>query len=348
MQFKIEGYKSFRKDRDAFGGGFLFYVNEKLNCRSLEICLPNTFIDILPLELRLLNSKRLILGTYKPPSQNKPTCVSEIQKLLVYYCSSYDNILLLGDFNMSFSNKNMKDLCDMFELNHLIKDPTYFKSSNPSCIDNFYANKNTMFFNSSIVETGISDHHSLICTMLRSIFFLAKFIYYRSYNNYDKEQLENVLKQRLVSSSNFEEFFDTFLATLNEHAPLKKKKIRYNHQVFISTTLRKAIMERSKLRNTFNKKRSSENWQDYKRQHNICSNILKSTKKTFFETLNINEITDNKKFWKTVKPFFTDKYKTSNNIILAEKNETLNDNKKMSNIFNEYFTNITKGLNLRE
>ena len=50
---------------------------------------------------------------YKPPSQNEPTYVSEIPKLLTYYCSSYDNILLLGDFN-----KNMKDLCDMFELNH--------------------------------------------------------------------------------------------------------------------------------------------------------------------------------------------------------------------------------------
>ena len=132
VRFKIEGYKSFRKDRDFFGGGLLFYINGKLNCRSLEICLPNTFIEILPLEIRLLNSKWLILGTYKPPSQNEPTHVSEIQKLLTYYGSSYDNILLLQDFNMSYSNKNMKDLCDMFELNRLIKDPTSFKSSNPS------------------------------------------------------------------------------------------------------------------------------------------------------------------------------------------------------------------------
>ena len=62
----------------------------------------------------------------------------------------------------------------------------------------------------------------------------------------------------------------------------------------MSKTLRKAIMKRSKLRNTFNKKRSSENWQNYKRQRNICSNTLKSTKKTLFEALNINEITDNK------------------------------------------------------
>ena len=200
----------------------------------------------------------------------------EIQKLLTYYRSSYDNFLLLGDFNMSFSHKNMTDLCDMFESNHLIKDPTYFKGSNHSYIDNFYANKNTMFSNLSTIETGISDHHSLICTLLRSAFCKrpSKFIYCRSYSNYNKEQFENVLKQRLVSSSNFEEFFDTFLATLNEHAPLKKKKNRYNNQVFMSKTLRKAIMKRSKLRNTFSKKISSENSQNYKRQRNICSNIL--------------------------------------------------------------------------
>ena len=137
----------------------------------------------------LLNSKWLILGTYISPSQNESTCVSEIQKLLTYFRSSYDNISLLGDFNMSYSNKNMKDLCDIFELNRLIKDPTCFKRSSPSCIDNFCTNKMSMFFNSSTVKTGISDHHRLICTILRSTFCKgpAKFIHNRSYNNYNKE-----------------------------------------------------------------------------------------------------------------------------------------------------------------
>ena len=83
-----------------------------------------------------------------------------------------------------------------------------------------------MFFDSSAVKTGICDHHSMICTLLRSTFCKdpSKCIYYRSYNNYNKEQFENILKQRLVSSTNFEELFDRFLATLNEHVPLKKKK----------------------------------------------------------------------------------------------------------------------------
>ena len=95
-----------------------------------------------------------MLGTYKPFSQNEPNYVSESDKLLTYYHSSYDNILLQGDFDMLFFDRNIKDLCDIFELNHLIKD-LCFKSLNLSGIDNFCTNKKTTFFNSSTVRTGI-------------------------------------------------------------------------------------------------------------------------------------------------------------------------------------------------
>ena len=61
--FKIEGYKSFKQDRDVFGEWLLFYIHEKLNCRYRENCLRNTYVEILPLEHRLLNSKWLLLGT---------------------------------------------------------------------------------------------------------------------------------------------------------------------------------------------------------------------------------------------------------------------------------------------
>ena len=76
-----------------------------INAKLLGSGFPNTFIEILQLQLRLLNSKWLILGTYMSPFQNEPTYSLEIQKLLTYYRSSYDNILLLGDFNLSSYNK---------------------------------------------------------------------------------------------------------------------------------------------------------------------------------------------------------------------------------------------------
>ena len=60
--------------------------------------------------------------------------------------------------------------------------------------------------------------------------------------------------------------------------------------------------------------RKAKKWSDYKQQRNHCSNLLKEFKTSHFNNLNIKDVTENKRFWKTLKPFFTDKT-NSNNII---------------------------------
>ena len=62
----------------------------------------------------------------------------------------------------------------------------------------------------------------------------------------------------------------------------------------------------------------------------------------------MKEVTENKQFWRTIKPFFTEKSKTTNNIILTENNQTGREDRKFCQIFNTYFTNITKDLKLRQ
>ena len=79
--------------------------------------------------------------------------------------------------------------------------------------------------------------------------------------------------------------------------------------------LPKEIMTRSRLRNKYSENRASDNWSDYKKQRNICTNILKKTKTGYFNNIGIKNITDYKRFWIAVKPFFTDKSKVCNNII---------------------------------
>ena len=71
--------------------------------------------------------------------------------------------------------------------------------------------------------------------------------------------------------------------------------------------LPKEIMLRSKLKNKFNKERNHINWCNYKCQRNRCLSILRKTKKEYFNSLNIKQVSDNKLFWKSVKPFFSDK-----------------------------------------
>ena len=79
--------------------------------------------------------------------------------------------------------------------------------------------------------------------------------------------------------------------------------------------LRKEVMTRSRLHNKYSENRTSDRWSNYKKQRNICTNILKKTKTGYFNNIDIKNITGNKRFWIVVKPFFTDKSKACNNII---------------------------------
>ena len=64
-------------------------------------------------------------------------------------------------------------------------------------------------------------------------------------------------------------------------------------------------MKRSSLRNTFLNTKSDIERKAYNQQRNLCVSLIRSEMKNFFSTINMSEITDNKIFLKTVKPFFT-------------------------------------------
>ena len=62
----------------------------------------------------------------------------------------------------------------------------------------------------------------------------------------------------------------------------------------------------------------------------------------------MKNITDNKKFWKTVKPFFTDKGVSRNKVVLVEDDRIINDDKEVAQTFNDYFDNAVKSLGISE
>ena len=78
-------------------------------------------------------------------------------------------------------------------------------------------------------------------------------------------------------------------------------------------------MKRSRLRNRFSKTKSDIYSIAYNKQHNLCVSLIRQEKKNFFNNISTRNITENKTFWKTVKPLFTDKIKTKSRITLIEK-----------------------------
>ena len=96
-------------------------------------------------------------------------------------------------------------------------------------------------------------------------------------------------------------------------------------------------MQRSKLRNLYLNVRSDENRIRYKKQRNICVSLLTKARRKHYENLSIADVTDNKKFWKRVKPLFGNKIKGNPNTSIVESNNLITDEKSLAEPFNDYF-----------
>ena len=160
---------------------------------------------------------------------------------------------MLSDFNLSTENPDFKNLLNSFDLESLIKIPTFYKSlSSPSSIDLILTNKKSLFVKSTTFETGMSDFNKLTTTILRKTISKgsAKNIFYRDHKVFGHNTFETRLQSKLKSETiiAYSQFQSIFLETLNNIAPVKMKMLRYNSNPFMNKALRKAIMTRSRLK----------------------------------------------------------------------------------------------------
>ena len=106
-------------------------------------------------------------------------------------------------------------------------------------------------------------------------------------------------------------------------------------------------MVRSRLLNKFRQDRTISSHVAYKKQRNICVKLLRKTKKDFFINLDVELLTENKQFWKTVKPCLTDKTLKGERITLIENEKVVSDERELVKIFNEYLSNIVPNLDIQ-
>ena len=233
----------------------------------------------------------------------------------------------------------------------LTKKPTCFQSKNPSCTDLILKNKKYLSRNSNVLEVRISDHQSFIITALKSrlVEGNVKTKLYRDYREFNmdnfKAELDDKLKSCIVTEySNFQK---TFIQVLSYHAPAKKKNVRFNNSPFMTKTLRKAIMHRSRLK-IYIRKRNDKNWEKYQKQRNFCVDLLRKTKTEYFKNLHVKDLSENRKFWKTIKPYLSNKGVNSNKLLLTKKGNLVRDERELGTVMNNFFINITKDLELKK
>ena len=145
--------------------------------------------------------------SYRPPNTDKEEFFDEISVNLNRILGKYHNIILAGDLNIdelrpcSDSSKNhLSNIKDIFGLTNLIKDPICFKSQNSTLLDLILTNRPRNFMQSHNFETGLSDCHKLVCSILRASFkkLPPKTIKYRDQKHFDQKKFLHDLDSKLL------------------------------------------------------------------------------------------------------------------------------------------------------
>ena len=342
--FDIEGYTlPFRRDKNINSGGVLIYVKEGISCRELKTSTGTDNLEGIFLEINLRKKKWLLFGGYNNCKSNIRNFLRNIGPALDHHMCKLENFILLGDYNSEMSENAMKEFCDTYNLNNLVTEPTCFKSLiNPTSIDVMLTNRTRSFHNTTTIETGLSDFHKMTISVMKA--YVPKqspiFIKYRNYRKFNSEIFRHDLHNALLKINDntcYDNFECTFKDILNEHAPIKSKKVRANNAPFMNKTLSKAIMTRSRLKNKFHKNPSDTNKCRYKQQRNYCVNLTRRIKKNYYSNIDINKVNDNKKFWDTIKPCFSDKNITRKKITLIENDMIICKDEAVAEILNLFF-----------
>ena len=346
-QYNLQGFKTpYRLDISSRSGGILTFIRMDIPSRQLtDLVLPSD-IQIIPIELNLGKRKWLLITIYRPPKQQISYFLNNLSILLDFY-NSYDSIIINGDFNAEPNNNALSEFLDVHSLYNHMKNKTCWKSAKGTCIDLVISNNKFSIMNTGVLETGLSDHHLLIYTMLKSKYdrLPPKIIKYRKWKNFDEFPFKSDLTNALNCTLDYASFEEVFEEVLNRHAPMKTKFLRGNSQPHVTPYLRKAIMKRSKLKRRALLTNSPEDMADYKKQRNLVVNINRQAKKDYY--VNITNKSGNQNFWNTVKPFFSEKSNTfDDRILLVDDGNIFNDQAEIAAMFNQFFNGITDSLEL--
>ena len=119
-QFHVEVSSTpFRLDRNKNGGDIILYIcSYILASRLTSFTFPND-IEAFFIEINLKGNKWLICCSYNPNRTFALNHLDHIAKGINTYSKKYEKKLLMGDFNVGFTEANMAAFCNEYKLKAL-------------------------------------------------------------------------------------------------------------------------------------------------------------------------------------------------------------------------------------
>ena len=77
--------------------------------------------------------------------------------------------MLIG-YSKKQTLRALAELCEIFNLTNIVKGKTCFNKADGSSLDVFLTNHPRCFQSTCVIEAGVSDHHGVMLTCLKSTF----------------------------------------------------------------------------------------------------------------------------------------------------------------------------------
>ena len=136
-----------------------------------------------------------------------------------------------------------------------------------------------------------------------------------------------------------------FSTLLDIHAPIMKKRLRYNKSPWINSSLISKLRERDSLKKRFDKNPNDVIWSKYKKTRNEANKLIKKTKRDFFLARINSAKSDPKKTWKLINELSSHKVHEPVNVKSIKQDGTeITNPYDIANAFNTYFTTIGDSL----
>ena len=115
-KFLINGYTTYRRDRNRNGGGILLYIGEDIPSNLLH---ADDITEGFYIEISIRKKKWLLGCSYNPHKRFISSHLKELGKNLDFN-SKYDNFILLRDLDAE-PTEAVNDLCQVYDCSNIVK-----------------------------------------------------------------------------------------------------------------------------------------------------------------------------------------------------------------------------------
>lgn len=358
----ITDYTLYRNDRNRDGGGVAVYVKQSASfTHKLRNDLMPKELEIIVLEIKFNCTKPFLAVVWYRPPDSKMELFEYIEIIMQNAELEDKEIIMMGDINCDVTalnaccyTKRLNDIKTNYHLNQLITEPTRVTESTSTLIDHIYISDVNKVVESGVIHTGISDHSMVYVTIGNNKVSKSghKTKFTRNYKHLDAHDftsdLNNVDWTQITKCSDVNDaahmFQSLFINVCNNHAPIKKKRVRKKKSPWLTDDIVSLIRERDKLKKKAIVTGLSSDWSNFRAMKNKVNYEIRYSKQSYIAN-NIRKSGKNtKKVWDTIRHVIPNKRVNTNITCMESDKGDVNEPKKVANVLNDYFANVGPNL----